>query len=91
MDGNKIEEEAYRVLAEAKGRILYLTGLPLGSGKQEDESNPVNSFCTRCGMPVQSTIMKEKILEIAKMINAPAELRCRKCMITLYVDSMARN
>jgi hypothetical protein len=85
---SELEGEAKSIVEQANGDIIILAGLPIGTGQLPDQSLCVDSTCTSCSAPVQSTIMKQRILSIAKSTNAPAQLLCKDCMEQFLRDNI---
>lgn len=87
----EVEREARQVIAGAGNSQLMLIGMPVGTGQLPDQSDFVNSNCSRCSAPVQSTVIKEKILELTKSTKAPALLLCASCLGPIIWDQFGRN
>jgi hypothetical protein len=88
MNLSELEGEAKSIVEQAQGEMLTLAGLPIGTGQLHDQSLAVDSTCTSCGNPVQSTIKKQAILSIAKSTKAPAQLLCGNCMEVYLKDNL---
>lgn len=76
MSDRTIEQEAWDLIKNCKGKSLTMIGLPYAHN-DPTMSPPVASKCDRCGEELYSTKLKEKIKELTL---GAAVVLCGKCL-----------
>lgn len=76
MSDKKIEQEAWKLIKQAKGKALTMIGLPYAHNNPT-MSAPVLSKCDGCGQQIYSTKLKEKIKELTL---GAAKVLCGICI-----------
>jgi hypothetical protein len=88
---DEIERKAREVISDAEGYQLTLVGQYVNSGQSPDQSPVTFGWCSSCGIPIQSTMVKDKILQLTAHLEFPAEIRCPDCLRMLVAPDNEEN
>jgi len=86
---DEVERRSREILDNLPRNLtLFIVGHPVGTGQIYQFAAPTFAYCSSCGIPIESDLIKDMILDLTKDTEYPVEIRCGGCLRMLVTPDL---